>query len=113
MITFEYQGKIYKPSNLENKLKKLGVTLNDVQILEDTATKADKERKERDNKSNVYDPELNVRWDNKSKGWFINRSGIFENPNDANRYKFIGKTFESKLSDFIKEHFKEVIYKKD
>ena len=114
MITFEYQGKIYKPSNLENKLKKLGVTLDDVKILEDTETKAEKERKERDNKSNVCDPELNVWWDNKSKGWFINRNGgIFENPNDANRYKFIGKTFESKLSDFIKEHFKEVIYKKD
>lgn len=114
MITFEYQGKIYKPSNLENKLKKLGVTLNDIKILEDTETKAEKERKERDNKSNDYDPELNVWWDNKSKGWFINRNGgIFENPNDINRYKFIGKTFESKLSDFIKEHFKEVIYKKD
>ena len=115
MITFEYQGKIYKPSNLENKLKKLGVTLNDVKILEDTETKAEKERKERDNKSNVYDPELNGWWDNKSKGWFINRNGvgIFENPNDVNRYKFIGKTFESKLLDFTKEHFKEVIYKKD
>jgi hypothetical protein len=41
MITFEYKGKIYKPSNIENKLKKLGCTLADVTILEDTKSKDD------------------------------------------------------------------------
>lgn len=39
MITFEYKGKIYSPSNLENKLKKLGVTINDVKILKDSDVK--------------------------------------------------------------------------
>lgn len=37
MITFEYNGKIYTPSNLEKKLKKLGTTLDKVKILKDTA----------------------------------------------------------------------------
>lgn len=123
MITFEYQGKVYKPSNLENKLKKLGVTINDIKILEDTESKAEKERKERDNITNVYDPELNVWWDNKCKGWYIKNIDAFKrgafhwvNDNDEfpnqTRYTFIGRVNESKLSDFTKEHFKEVIHKK-
>lgn len=39
MITFEYDGKIYSPSNLEKKLKKLKITINDIKILEDTSKK--------------------------------------------------------------------------
>lgn len=38
MITFEYNGKIYTPSNLEKKLKKLGITMSDIKILNDTDT---------------------------------------------------------------------------
>lgn len=34
MITiFRYNGKIYKPENLERKLKKLRITLQDIEIL--------------------------------------------------------------------------------
>ena len=43
MITFEYKGKIYKPSNIENKLKKLGCTMADITILEDTNPKDENE----------------------------------------------------------------------
>ena len=48
MITFKYNGKIYKPSNLENKLKKLGITMDDIEIIDDTETKAEKLKKEKE-----------------------------------------------------------------
>lgn len=35
-MKFEYNGKIYNPSNLEKKLKKLGITINDINIIEET-----------------------------------------------------------------------------
>jgi len=126
MIIFEYQGKIYKPSNLENKLKKLGVTINDVKILEDTETRAEKEKKEQNNKISAYDAELSVWWDNKVKGYYIKdvdafKCGVYTwiNDNDdfpnPSRYTFIGRTYKSELKKFTKEHWKEVldiIYKK-
>lgn len=39
MIKFEYNGRIYAPENFEKKLKKLGITKDDVKILEDTTPK--------------------------------------------------------------------------
>lgn len=32
---FKYKGRIYNPSNLEKKLKKLGITKDDIEIIED------------------------------------------------------------------------------
>lgn len=38
-MKFKYNGRIYNPSNLEKKLKKLGITLDDIEIIEDTVKK--------------------------------------------------------------------------
>lgn len=35
-ITFKYNGKIWNPKNPEKKLKQLGITWNDVEIIEET-----------------------------------------------------------------------------
>lgn len=35
-MKFKYNGRIYNPSNVEKKLKKLGITINDVEIIEDS-----------------------------------------------------------------------------
>ena len=34
-MKFTFNNKIYNPVNLEKKLKKLGITLKDIQIIED------------------------------------------------------------------------------
>ena len=34
-MKFIFNNKIYNPVNLEKKLKKLGITLKDIQIIED------------------------------------------------------------------------------
>lgn len=39
MVIFKYNGKVYKPENLERKLKKLGITINDVEILNNAEEK--------------------------------------------------------------------------
>lgn len=36
MVRFEYNGRLYAPSNFEKKLKALGITEKDITILEDT-----------------------------------------------------------------------------
>lgn len=35
-ISFKYNGKLYNPKNPEKKLKQLGITWNDVKIIEQT-----------------------------------------------------------------------------
>ena len=35
MIKFVYNGKIYAPGNLEKKLKKMGITMSDIEIISD------------------------------------------------------------------------------
>ena len=76
MITFEYNGKIYKPSNLENKLKKLGITINDIKIIDDTDTKAETERKEKAEQQQNLEHMVSLYWDIKGKGWYENESYI-------------------------------------
>lgn len=34
-MKFTYNGRIYNPSNLEKKLKKLGITIDDITIIEE------------------------------------------------------------------------------
>ncbi len=119
MITFEYNGKIYKPSNLENKLKKLGITINDVKIIDDTKTNAEKEREER-NQQNINDEYVvDVYWDNKSKGWYIvdrhfpyePKWGIkFFQEIENGHYKLVKHDVNrNNLSEFFNENFKSVI----
>ena len=37
-MKFKYNGKLYNPVNPEKKLKKLGITWNDVEIIKDEET---------------------------------------------------------------------------
>ena len=34
-MKFKYNGKIYNPTNLEKKLKKLGITIDDIELIEE------------------------------------------------------------------------------
>lgn len=39
MMKFKYNNRIYNPSDLDKKLKKLGITRSDIEIIEDTTIK--------------------------------------------------------------------------
>lgn len=39
MTKFKYNNRIYNPSDLDKKLKKLGITRSDIEIIEDTTSK--------------------------------------------------------------------------
>lgn len=39
MTKFKYNNRIYNPSDLDKKLKKLGITRSDIEIIEDTIIK--------------------------------------------------------------------------
>lgn len=41
-MKFIYNNKIYNPSNLEKKLKKLGITIDDINILEEPKLEEEK-----------------------------------------------------------------------
>ena len=38
-MKFKYNNRIYNPSDLDKKLKKLGITRSDIEIIEDTTIK--------------------------------------------------------------------------
>lgn len=111
MITFEYAGKIYKPSNLENKLKKLGVTINDVKIIDDTNTKAEIERKEKTEQQQNLEHMISLYWDTKSKGWYENESykeiPLWVNEDiKSGRFIYVGdynanELYEAKKTNFL------------
>lgn len=121
MITFEYEGKIYKPSNLENKLKKLGITINDIKIIDDTKTNTEKEKEERLQQNNIINSKctVDVYWDNKCKGWYIvddlfpyslEWSKQFLKDIQCKRYKAIGYNVnKNNLQEFLKENYQKVI----
>ena len=126
MITFEYNGKIYKPSNLENKLKKLGVTLNDVKILDDTETKAEKEyreRKEQHQQSAINDNKrYKVYFDSNKCGWFLfdklfpyNESTLkdIQEKIDKNEYIYVDESSQLNLGNLIKEKFYQLMKKRN
>ena len=112
MITFEYNGKIYKPSNLEKKLKKLGITINDIKIIDDTDTKAETERKEKVEQQQNLEHMISLYWDTKCKGWYENelykeiplwanediKSGSFIYVGDYN----VNELYEAKRNNFLK-----------
>ena len=118
MITFEYNGKIYKPSNLENKLKKLGITINDVKIIDDTKTNAEKEREERSQQISNNEKTVDVYWDNKSKGWYLVDRRFPYSPDwerffqeiENGRYRLVKHDVnKNNLHEFFEENFKKVI----
>lgn len=58
MITiFRYNGKIYKPENLERKLKKLKITINDIEILNN--------QKQKDSTPDIDENIILYKWINK------------------------------------------------
>lgn len=122
MITFEYKGKIYKPSNLENKLKKLGITINDVKIIDDTQTNAEKEREERKQQNNINNDYLvDIYWDNQNKGWYIvdrhfpysiqTQWGIkFFQEIENGHYRLVQHDVnKNNLQEFFKENYQKVL----
>lgn len=117
MITFEYDGKIYKPSNLEKKLKKLGITINDIKIIDDTDTKAETERKEKGEQQQNLEHTVSLYWDAKGKGWFIHESHNKEMPLSvkdieyikSGRYIYIGDYNENELYEVKKTNFLKMI----
>ena len=113
MITFEYDGKFYKPSNLEKKLKKLGITINDIKIIDDTDTKAETERKEKVEQQQNLEHTVSLYWDIKGKGWYVNELYNKEIPLWVNediksgRFIFVGdyninELYEVKKTNFLK-----------
>lgn len=119
MITFEYNGKIYKPSNLENKLKKLGITINDVKIIDDTKTNAEKEREERSQQTSNNEETVDVYWDNRCKGWYLVDRRFPTSPDwemrfsqeiENGRYRLVQHDVnKNNLHEFFEENFKKVI----
>lgn len=124
MITFEYNGKIYKPSNLENKLKNLGITINDIKIIDNTKTNAEKEKELRIKQMQFIndDKTVDVYWDNYSKGWYIvDRQFPYEPQWDIRffheiengHYKLVQHDVNKNgLQKFFKENFKAIINNK-
>ena len=58
-ITFKYNGKIWNPKNPEKKLKQLGITWDDVEIIETS-------KKEEKKESELQNPRLYVFKNNKT-----------------------------------------------
>lgn len=52
-MKFEYNGRIYNPSNMEKKLQKMGITINDIRIIEDPKKEEKEEIKDEDEYENV------------------------------------------------------------
>lgn len=50
-MKFKYQGRIYNPVNTEKKLKKMGITLDDIEII---PPKVEEEKVENDNTIKLY-----------------------------------------------------------
>ena len=114
MITFEYNGKIYKPSNFENKLKKLGVTINDIKIIDDNDTKAETERKGKTEQQRNLEHMISLYWDTKCKGWYENESykeiPLWTNKDiKSRRFIYVGDYNVNELYDAKKTNFLKII----
>ena len=71
MIKFEYNGRVYKPSNLDKKLKALGITKDDITILEDIESKGEQRKAAfLDSITTKYNDRVYCFWDSYLKGWF-------------------------------------------
>lgn len=46
-ITFKYKSRTYSPKNLDKKLKQLGITLDDVELVQDEQTNKQIEKQQR------------------------------------------------------------------
>jgi len=97
MIKFEYNGKIYAPADLDKKLKKLGITKNDITIIDDIETKSEKVSKRiKDEQNQIENEVMYYYWDTLAKGWLIKRELIDSEDEHINRlhesrFEYIGK----------------------
>ena len=53
-MKFKYNGKIYSPANLEKKLKKLGISLEDIEIIETPVKKITEDLEEKNDLQMFY-----------------------------------------------------------
>jgi len=58
-MTFKYNGKIYSPSNLEKKLKKLRISLDDIEIIDAPQKKIKDEEEEKPLSPRYYFKNIN------------------------------------------------------
>lgn len=65
MVVFKYKDKIYKPENIERKLKKLGITENQITILRDDRVKKEEPKEVLDDSITLH------RFDNIINGDYI------------------------------------------
>lgn len=117
MIQFEYKGKIYKPSNLEAKLKKLGITINDITILNDSETNTERIQKAKlaEQKALHTNKTIYFYWDTKLKGWFkptniLKPGDYFFNDVKTGRFKLVGQCDYDNVAVFERNLFKKVLF---
>lgn len=111
MITFEYNGQIYKPSNLEKKLKKLHITMDDIKIITEENTNKDIAIQTKENEDKLRFNSIYLFWDMKCKGWLESKTKDL--PDTVFRkddFVYMGKCDDyDKLSEVRAELFKEAI----
>ena len=81
-MKFIYNGRIYNPVNLEKKLKKLGITINDIEIISE-------DKKEENELDDFY----------KDKEKVIIRS----TQDDIRRICFVSKNTRPSIKDLLKK----------
>ena len=115
MIKFEYNGKIYKPSNFEKKLKALGITKDDIIILEEFETKGEQQKKEF---IKYTTPQYNentiiyIFWNKQSKGWYDSKLSDLSDWsfNDKENFILVGQTEKNEsVYEAHKRLFKKAI----
>lgn len=108
MITFEYNGRIYKPSNLDKKLKVLGITKDDIIIIEDKPSNNEIISNLRAH--TIKQKHKYCFWNNKCKGWFDTEYKDLQNyPFDKTELTYIGETLDNEsISDAHIRLFKKI-----
>lgn len=102
MIKFEYKGKIYKPADFEKKLKSMGITREDVTILEETISKNEEISKLRSLHVDTSKQRYYCFFDFKGIGWCdLKTEDAFDWPweNDRSRFTLMGETLENETID--------------
>jgi len=112
VIKFEYNGKVYAPSDVEKKLKKLGITINDVKILNDDSGQINLQKKS----LSLFEAIMNtdsipyhIFRDEKTKGWLY--KPVTESTESTDVYKYVGTTNPPEITsdDIVKAAWRKII----
>lgn len=97
MVKFEYKGKIYQPSDFEKKLKSMGITREDVTILEESISKNEEISKLRSLHVDTSKQHYYCFFDKSLVGWYDSKVKDLSDYiwNDKDRFIFIGETQEN------------------